>query len=366
MRILHITEAAEYGVLRHISLVTGELARRGHECAVLLFGNRIDEGVELPCQRIIHRQTGGRLANMHDSIKAIRHTITDFQPDIVHLHAFTAGVAGRLAARGCIYSPHCFALHKSIPWLTRKAVAWTEKLLCLRTGAYAFVSENEYFDAALKWELNLDQSKLHVCLNGLPEDFANGMYSRDEARSRLEAMHPGIFGAKKAGVFPGRLCPQKNPGLVIDALEKMGKNAPRIVFCGDGPLMESLKQRKCHSAFFAGRIPELWRHLKAFDFAIMTSWYEGLSYAFLECMAAGLPITAPEAAGIIDVILNINEKLPKCSLNIYPEKGAAELAQKISYLTQMPNYPSFIPLTLTKQVDALLEVYKSYNRAHSR
>ena len=166
MRILHITEAAEYGVLRHISLVTDELARRGHECAVLLFGNRIDESVELPCKRIIHRQTGGRLANLLDSIKTIRRAIADLQPDIVHLHAFTAGVAGRLAAKGCIYSPHCFALHNSIPWLTRKAVALTEKLLCLRTGAYVFVSENEYFDAA--WRLNLDQGKLHVCLNGLP------------------------------------------------------------------------------------------------------------------------------------------------------------------------------------------------------
>ena len=356
MRILHITEAAEYGVLRHISLVTGELARRGHECAVLLFGNRIDEGVELPCQRIIHRQTGNRLANLLDSIKTIRHAIADFQPDVVHLHAFTAGIAGRLATKGCIYSPHSFALHKSIPRLTRKAVTLAEKCLSLRTGAYVFVSENEYFDAM---QLNLDQGKLHTCLNGLSGDFADGMYSREEARSRLESLHPGIFGTNKTGVFPGRLYPQKNPSLVIEALEKMGNNAPRIVFCGDGPLLESLKQHNCQSAFFTGRIPELWRYLKAFDFAIMTSWYEGLSYAFLECLAAGLPIAAPEAAGIIDVILNINEKLPKCLLNIYPEKGATELAQKISVLTQMPNYPSFIPLTLTKQVDGLLEVYNN-------
>ena len=362
MRILHITEAAEYGVLRHISLVTSELARRGHECAVLLFGNRIDECVELPCQRIIHRQTGGRLANMHDSIKAIRHTITDFQPDIVHLHAFTAGVAGRLAAKGCIYSPHSFALHKSIPWLTRKAVAWTEKCLCLRTGAYALVSGNEYFDAA--WRLNLDQSKLHVCLNGLPEDFADGMYSRDEARSRLEAMHPGIFDSKKTGVFPGRLCPQKNPGLVVDALDKMGNDAPRIVFCGDGPLMESLKQRNCPSAFFAGRIPELWRYLKAFDFAIMTSWYEGLSYAFLECMAAGLPIAA--TTGLIDVQLNGNAEMPDNVFYSYANDSPAEMARKIRLLVKMTKYPSYIPLTLTKQVDALLEVYNSCDRAHSR
>ncbi|MBO4513631.1 MAG: glycosyltransferase family 4 protein [Victivallales bacterium] len=362
MRILHITEAAEYGVLRHISLVTGELARRGHECAVLLFGNRIDEGVELPCQRIIHRQTGGRLANLLDSIKTIRRTITDFQPDIVHLHAFTAGVAGRLAAKGCIHSPHSFALHKSIPWLTRKAVAWTEKLLCLRTGAYAFVSENEYLDAT---QLNLDQIKLHVCLNGLPDDFANGMYSRKEARSRLEAIHPGMFNAKKTGVFPGRLCPQKNPGLVVDALEKMGNDAPRIVFCGDGPLMESLKQRNCPSAFFAGKVPELWRYLKAFDFAIMTSWYEGLSYAFLECMAAGIPIAMPDEVGITDAFYSRNMDTPNNLLQIWPNDGADDLAKTIRGISEMSSYPPCIPLTLAKQVDALLEVYNSCDRAHS-
>lgn len=353
MRILHITEAAEYGVLRHISLVTGELARRGHECAVLLLGKRIDEGMELPCQRIIHRQTGGRLANLPDSIKAIRRAMAEFQPDIVHLHAFTAGVAGRLAAKGYIYSPHCFALHKSIPWKTRTAVAFAERCLRFRTGAYVFVSNNEHLLAT--WHLG---DKSHVCLNGLPEDFADGMYSRGEARSLLEAMHPGMFCAEKTGVFPGRLSPQKNPGLVLDALGKLGKDAPRIVFCGDGPLLEGLKQRKCPSAFFAGKIPDLWRYLKAFDFAIMTSWYEGLSYAFLECLAAGLPIAAPEEAGITDIILNFNGNLPKCSLNVYPRNGATELARKICDLAEMPNYPSFIPLTLEKQVDALLEVYE--------
>ena len=364
MRILHITEAAEYGVLRHISLLTGELARRGHECAVLLFGNRIDESVELPCQRIIHRQTGGRLTNLLDSIKAIRHIIADFHPDIVHLHAFTAGVAGRLAAKGCIYSPHCFALHKSIPWLTRKTVALTEKYLSSRTGAYAFVSENEYVDAT--YQLKLVPGKLHTCLNGLPQDFANSLYSREEARSRLEAMHPGMFNVEKTGIFPGRLYPQKNPGLVIDALEKIGDDAPRIVFCGDGPLMDSLKKRKCHATFFAGKVPELWRYLKAFDFAIMTSWYEGLSYSFLECLAAGLPIAAPEEAGITDAFYSKKMDSPNNLLSIWPKDGADDLVKTISAIAEMPSYPPSIPLTLKKQVDELLEVYNSYKRAHSR
>lgn len=356
MRILHITEAAEYGVLRHISLVTSELARRGHECAVLLFGNRIDEGVELPCKRIIHKQTGGRLANLLDSIKTIRHAITEFQPDIVHLHAFTAGIAGRLAVKGCIYSPHSFALHNSIPWLTRKAVTLAEKCLGFRTGAYAFVSENEYCDAM---QLNLDQSKLHVCHNGLPENFADGMYSREEARSLLESVHPGIFCAKKTGVFPGRLYPQKNPSLVIDALEKMGNDAPRIVFCGDGPLLESLKQRNCQSAFFTGRIPELWRYLRAFDFAIMTSWYEGLSYAFLECLAAGLPIAAPDEVGITDAFYGTKMDSPNNLLSIWPKDGADDLAKRIRDIAEMSCYPPCIPLTLAKQVDGLLEVYNN-------
>ena len=351
MRILHITEAAEYGVLRHISLVAGELARRGHQCAAQLFGNRIDESAALPCRSFIHRQAGGRLFNLPDSIRAIRRTVAEFQPDVVHLHAFAAGVAGRLALRGCVYSPHCFATHKSIPWVTRKAVSIAEKCLDSRTGAYAFVSGREYAEAAFR--LGLKGSKLHTCLNGLPDDFADGLYSREEGRARLEAVCPGIFDARKIGLFPGRLYQQKNPGLVLDALEILGEAAPRVVFCGDGPLLDSLRRRGCASAFFIGRVPELWRCLKAFDFAVMASIYEGLSYAFLECLAAGLPIAATEAAGIIELEGN----LPEGVLTLCPLEGVDSVARAICAAAEMPACAPFLPFTLKAQVDSLLEVY---------
>ena len=357
MRILHITEAAEYGVLRHISLLAGELARRGHQCVALLFGNRIDEGVALPCQRIIHRQSGGRLVRLPDSIRVIRRTVAEFKPDVVHLHAFAAGVAGRLALRGCVYSPHCFSTHKSLPWLTRKTVSIAEKCLDRRTGAYAFVSGMEYAEAAL--HLKLNGSKLHTCLNGLPDEFAKGLFSREEGRARLEAICPGIFGARRIGLFPGRLYPQKNPGLVLDALERLGETAPRVVFCGDGPLLDSLRRRGCASAFFIGRVPELWRCLKAFDFAVMASHYEGLSYAFMECLAAGLPMVATEAAGINEMLLVCKEKLPKGVLTVCPQDGVDSVARKICTVAEMPAYAPFLPLTLSAQVDSLLEVYGS-------
>ena len=109
----------------------------------------------------------------------------------------------------------------------------------------------------------------------------------------------------------------------------------------------------------------MWRYLKAFDFAIMTSWYEGLSYAFLECMAAGIPIAMPDEVGITDAFYSRNMDTPNNLLQIWPNDGADDLAKTIRGISEMSSYPPCIPLTLAKQVDALLEVYNSCDRAHS-
>ncbi len=349
MRILHVTEAAGYGVLRHISLVTGELSRRGHECGVLLFGGRICSDASFSCPCTIHRQSGGRLLNLSDSVRAIHRAVLDFRPDVIHLHAFTAGVAGRLAFSGCVYSPHAFSVHASVPFLSRSAVLAAEKILQRRTAGYALVSRNEK-ECAMK--IGLPEEKLQVCINGLPDDFPERLLSREAARSELSAMLPEAFsGNCLAGVFPGRLVYQKNPGLILDAMERLGTGAPRIVFCGDGPLLEPLRKRNVSGVFFAGRVPDLSRLLRGFDFAVMPSRYEGMSYSFLECLAAGLPVIATDTCtgglpleGRVQILDDADD--------------AAGLAEAISRVMPGGLAAPVISSSLSKQVDDLLGLYE--------
>ena len=349
MRILHVTEAAEYGVLRHIALVSEEMSRLGHQCRILMYGSRIDANAAMPCPAIVHPQSGNRLRNLLDSISVIRQTCSEFKPDIIHLHAFAAGVAGRLAFKNCVYSPHAFAVHKSISLPVRMAVIFMERLLRPRTGAYALVSASEH-DAALSMGLPL--SKLHIFSNGLPEGFPGTLYTRDESRRKLNERYPGIFSWHgKVGIFPGRLYLQKHPEAVIAALSSLGAAAPRVVFCGDGPLLGSLKNCSLSSVFFTGRIPELWRYLRAFDFAIMPSLYEGHSYSYLECLAAGLPIATTNAN------VCLGDEIPEGVLLFNP-CNVEELAAAIRQASQLPHLTRDAgAYSLQRQVMCLLKLY---------
>lgn len=293
MRILHITEAAEYGVLRHIALLTAEQMAGGNDCLVLLFGARISQNIALPCRYISFPLAGTRLGNLPAAIKIIRDTVREFNPQCIHLHAFTAGLAGRIALRNSIYSPHAFGIHYPINAIMRCAVRCVERILAHRTAEYMLVSHSEYDDAVA---MHLPQQKLQVHLNSLPQDFASQLLSREDAQKQLAQIIPGVFNAnRKVGIVPGRLAPQKNPAVVLDAMQMLGDNAPHVVFCGDGPLMQKLSSRNIGNTHFPGKIPQLWLYLRAFDFAILPSFYEGLSYALLECIAAGLPIITTPA-----------------------------------------------------------------------
>ncbi|MBI2055397.1 MAG: glycosyltransferase, partial [Candidatus Sungbacteria bacterium] len=81
-----------------------------------------------------------------------------------------------------------------------------------------------------------------------------------------------------------------------------------------------------------GFIPEAGRYLTGFDIFVLPSLKEGLPYALMEAMAAGLPAAASSVGGISDLITNEKNGL------LVPPKNPTALAEAIAFLAK--NYPS--------------------------
>ncbi len=109
-------------------------------------------------------------------------------------------------------------------------------------------------------------------------------------------------------LFTGRLHPQKNLGLLLDAWAIVARQATgHLILLGDGPDREALmkqaeglgiRDRVC----FAGQVSDPSEYLRAADVFVLPSVAEGMSNSLLEAMATGLPCLASEIGGNTDLL----------------------------------------------------------------
>jgi glycosyltransferase involved in cell wall biosynthesis len=107
---------------------------------------------------------------------------------------------------------------------------------------------------------------------------------------------------------------QKAPGDLVEAFARLVRARPgapvRLVVAGDGELLDATR-RQVGDAGLEDRV-ELpgWRSdvadvLAGFDVFVLSSRYEGFSYAILEAMAARLPVVCTDVFGVGDTVARV-------------------------------------------------------------
>lgn len=118
----------------------------------------------------------------------------------------------------------------------------------------------------------------------------------------------------------GRLDPEKNPLLLADVLAAGLQRDPRwrLDVCGDGPLLESLRERLdtlgiADRARLHGHVPV---HAGLLDFyrdshaLVHVSHTEGTPQVLLEAFAARLPVVATAVGGVADLVDGLGWLIP--------------------------------------------------------
>ena len=114
---------------------------------------------------------------------------------------------------------------------------------------------------------------------------------------------------KKKIVSVGRLEPQKNHNLLIDAFVRLHKIHPdyELVIYGEGTCRKSLEEKinKIHLNGFVklpGNVSNIFDLICDAKLFVMTSNFEGMPNALIEAMCLGLPCVSTEVAGATDLI----------------------------------------------------------------
>jgi glycosyltransferase involved in cell wall biosynthesis len=101
----------------------------------------------------------------------------------------------------------------------------------------------------------------------------------------------------------GRLDPEKNPRLLLEAFGRVRGRDPRwrLVVVGDGPLLAELEAAAPPGVEFRGYVPSgpsLWEEYDRSVAFLHVSLTEGLPQVLAEAQAAGLPIVATDVGGV--------------------------------------------------------------------
>ena len=219
------------------------------------------------------------------------------KPSILQCFLFHANLVGRIAGRLArvkhIASGIRVAEKRSrLPlWLDRCTNWMVDRNVCVSRAVADF---------SIRAGLRAD--KVTVIPNGVDVERFRGATAAD-----LQEF--GIPPNSQTVIAVGRLDPQKNPTLLLDATQSLipHHNQLHVLFVGDGPLAGELKQAVINRNLtdrihFAGWKPNIAQLLKASFCLVLPSRWEGLPNAVLEAMAAGLPVISTRVEGTEDLV----------------------------------------------------------------
>jgi glycosyltransferase involved in cell wall biosynthesis len=123
------------------------------------------------------------------------------------------------------------------------------------------------------------------------------------ARKMLRAKW-GIAENEKVLLYAGRLSKEKNIHFLLDAFQRLDRKDVRLVLIGGGPLEKELRHKKHKHILLIGEVkyPEILSYYCAGDIFVFSSLTETQGLVLAEAKAAGLPIVALFAGGLVETV----------------------------------------------------------------
>jgi glycosyltransferase involved in cell wall biosynthesis len=266
------------------------------------------------------------------TLPALLRVIDAKRIDVLHLHGYGATTFGRMAARlrGLPVVLHEHANLTRTPWYQKVA----DRLLEPYTDIAIAVSQSTADFVIGQRQLPADM--VRVVYLGAPF----GEFSRVRLPAEIEAARAEI-GIRPGDVVVGsitRLHDSKGNEYLVDAAARVVAARPsaRFFVFGEGPLRPALEAQAAALGLgdrfvFAGFTKDVARTLSAFDLSVFPSLWEGTPLTVFEALAAGRPIVATDADGLVDVLSDGHDA------RIVPKRDRAALADRIVELIDRPD-----------------------------
>lgn len=293
MKVVHITEAFEGGVIEFLRCLT--TATPDIEYTIVYgrpqFFDKAKDSFPANVQFIFWPSAVREIKPFTD-IRAVRELMGFLKKkgpyDIMHLHSSKAGILGRFAGlltgtKKIIYAPHAAAfLRKDVSAFTRRLYILFEQAGALFPSRVVGVSKSE-----------ADSYKQI----GIKAGFVNnGKYYPPRAEKKPK--QDNIIRI----VTTGRITIQKNPLLFNTIAEKFTDNKQiQFIWVGEGPDRAQITSPNITITGWVDKA-RVEAELQNADIYLSTALWEGLPYAVLEAMSMDLPLVLSNCPGNTDVV----------------------------------------------------------------
>lgn len=263
-----------------------------------------------------HLERDVRLLYEPVALRALYRLYREERPDVIHLSSSKAGGLGAAAAllyktigggRGCrtIFTVHGWPFYEDRPRWQRIAIFLASWLSVVLADRIIVITTADY-RAGRRF---IPEEKLVLIFHGIgPFD----ALPRPAARSFFAEQSGGVITAGTALIGTvAELTANKGLLDLIAAFVLLTQRMPaadmRLLITGEGEDRERLRLAAASAGlsdrvWFLGFVPEVRRYLAGLDCFVLPSVKEGLPYAAMEAMAAGVPIVASRVGGIPDLI----------------------------------------------------------------
>lgn len=302
------------GAERVISILANDYCRRGWDVdVVVLLNNKVEYDLD---DRIhiedLSRQGSGYLKNAAFWLISIRRYLKKQKPDKVISFVGRINALVLTAAQG-LKLPIIIS-ERNDPNRDGRGVLMQKYCNKIYRRAERIVFQNKYQQSCFCQEL-ISRSVI------IPNPIQVETVASEQRLHRI--------------VSVGRLMPQKNQKMLIDAFFAIYKTHPEYILdiYGEGPLRESLQQQidalgLTEAVTLHGNVSHVHRESANAEVFVLSSDYEGLSNALLEAMMMGLPCITTNYPGVEEIIQDGENGL------LVPCGDVSALAETISGLLE--------------------------------
>lgn len=310
LRIVHVAQCAG-GVARYLQLLLKYADKTLFEHILICsldykaynFDNLADEIFYIDMHREI---------SFNDiwTVKKMRKTLKELEPDLVYCHSSKAGGYGRLACMGMdipvLYNPHGWAFNMQDCSPMKKCFfKWIERLLSFKTDIIVAISEWErrcavYGHICKENKLRLIKSGIDV--EGIQKEGLSSVLNRKNSNIPEDAFVIGSV---------ARITIGKGYDLFVTVAAEIKRMMPNafFVWVGDGESREEFEkmiaeQGLTKSFLITGWVDNTYDYIHLFDMATLFSRWEGFGLVIAEYMLSRKPLVAFAAGGISYLVSN--------------------------------------------------------------
>jgi glycosyltransferase involved in cell wall biosynthesis len=258
------------GAERHIAILLQCLSTRSIAAQAVLYR---DYGSNPWLAQLSAADLPFRILN--GSFRSLVQALARDRPHLLHVHGYKAGILGRLPGR-LLGIPVVTTFHSG------ERSGWPLKLYEWTDEWTSILGERVAVSSAVQSRLPLSST---LITNFLPESLV-----------------PTETALPRHVAFVGRLSAEKGPDLFCALASQAPPGLAWHVY-GDGPMRNELEARYADVVTFHGVVPDFNNVWPSIGLLVMPSRFEGLPYAALEALAAGVPILASRVGGLPDAVI---------------------------------------------------------------